>query len=101
MAAAVILEFEGITEKEYNAVNAALGIDPTTGAGDWPDGLVTHAGGLNEAGDLVVMEVWDTPAHQAAFMEGRLGEALGKGGVTAPPKSVTWIDLIAHHQPGG
>jgi hypothetical protein len=101
MAAAVILEFEGITQKEYDAVNAALGIDPKTGAGDWPDGLVSHAGGMNDDGDLVVVEVWDTPGHQAAFMEGRLGEALGKGGVTAPPKSVTWVELFAHHQPGG
>ena len=27
MAAGLILEFEGVTEKEYNAVNAALGLD--------------------------------------------------------------------------
>jgi hypothetical protein len=101
MAAAVILEFDGVTDKEYDAVNAALGLDPGTGAGDWPDGLVSHAAGLNEDGNLVVVEVWDTPQHQAAFMEGRLGEALGKGGVTAPPKSVAWIELVAHHRPGG
>ena len=82
MAAALILEFEGVTEKEYRAVNDALGIDPTTGAGDWPDGLVSHSGGLNDDGHLVVMEVWDSPEHQARFMEGRLGEALAKGGVT-------------------
>ena len=101
MAAGVILEFEGITQKEYDAVNAALGIDPTTGEGDWPDGLISHSGGLNSEGHLVVMEVWDSPEHQARFMEGRLGEALAKGGVTSPPVSVTWIELFAHHNPGG
>jgi len=101
MAAGVILEFEGVTQKEYDAVNAALGIDQETGEGDWPDGLVTHSAGLNEGGHLVVMEVWDTPEHQARFMEGRLGEALASGGVTEPPSSVTWIELIAHHNPGG
>ena len=101
MAAALILEFEGVSEKEYRAVNDALGIDPTTGAGDWPDGLVSHSGGLNDDGHLVVMEVWDSPEHQARFMEGRLGEALAKGGVTEMPSSVTWIELIAHHNPGG
>jgi hypothetical protein len=100
VAASVILEFEGVTPKEYNAVNAALGIDPATGEGDWPDGLITHAAGLNEAGHLVVIEVWDSPQHQARFMEGRLGEALGQGGITEPPSSVTWIELIANHQPG-
>ena len=99
MAAEVILEFEGVTTKEYEAVNKALGIDPATGAGDWPDGLVMHAAGLNEGGHLVVTEVWDTPGHQARFMEGRLAEALEKGGVTGPPSSVTWVELVAHHNP--
>jgi hypothetical protein len=101
MAAGVILEFEGVTTKQYEAVNAALGIDPQTGEGDWPDGMVSHTAGLNEDGHLVVMEVWDTPEHQARFMESRLGEALGKGGVTEPPSSVTWIELIAHQHLGG
>jgi len=80
MPAQLILEFEGVTTKEYDAVNAALGIDPATGAGDWPDGLQVHAAGLNEDGHLVVTEIWDTPEHQARFMEGRLGAALVEGG---------------------
>ena len=100
MAACLILEFEGVTQKEYDAVNAALGLDSTTGAGDWPDGMVSHAAGLNENGDLVVIEVWDTPQHQEAFMETRLGEALAQGGVTGPPSGITWIELIAHQIPG-
>ncbi len=99
MAASLILEFEGVTQKEYDAVNAELGLDYTTGEGDWPDGLVSHAAGLNEDGNLVVIEVWDTPQHQEAFMETRLAEALAKGGVTSPPSSVTWIELIAHQIP--
>ena len=101
MAAAVILEFEGVTLKEYEAVNNVLGIDMNTGTGAWPDGLVSHSAGLNDDGHLVVMEVWDTPARQAKFMEERLGEALGKGGVTGPPSSVTWVELVANHRPGG
>ena len=101
MAAGVILEFEGVTIKEYEAVNRALGIDMTTGEGDWPDGLVTHTAGFGDDGHLVVMEVWDTPDHQARFMEERLGQALAEGGVTEPPTSVTWVELAAHHHPGG
>jgi hypothetical protein len=100
MAAGVILEFEGVTLKEYEAVNRALGIDSASGEGDWPDGMVTHSAGLNEDGHLVVIEVWDTPEHQARFMEERLGEALAKGGVTSPPSSVTWVELVAHQQLG-
>jgi hypothetical protein len=100
MAAGLILEFEGVTLEHYKAVNDALGIDVVTGEGDWPDGLVSHSAGLNEDGHLVVMEVWDSPEHQAAFMEGRLEQALEKGGITGPPSSVTWIELEAHHTPG-
>jgi len=101
MTAQVILEFEGVTTKEYEAVNEELGIDMNTGKGDWPDGLQVHAAGLNEQGHLVVTEVWDTPEHQAKFMEERLGEALAKSGITGPPSRVTWIELLAHHRPGG
>ena len=100
MPAQVILEFEGVTAKEYEAVNAALGIDPESGSGDWPDGLQVQAAGLAEDGHFVVTEVWDSPEHQARFMEDRLGEALAKGGITSPPSSVTWIELVAHHAPG-
>ena len=96
MAAELILEFEGVTTKEYYAVNKELGIDPESGEGDWPDGVVAHSAGLNKAGNLVVIEVWDTPEHQAKFMEERLGQALAKGGITGPPLSVTWIELVSH-----
>ena len=99
MAAGVILEFEGVGQKEYDAVNAALGIDMATGAGNWPDGLISHTAGHRDDGRFVVMEVWDTPEHQARFMEGRLGAALQQSGVTEPPVSVSWIELVGHqHQ---
>ena len=101
MAAALILEFDGGTEDEYRAVSKELGIDLDTGTGDWPEGLITHSGGINDAGNLVVMEVWDTPEHQARFMDGRLTEAMARAGVTREPASVTWIELTAHHHVGG
>lgn len=101
MAAELILEFEGVTEKEYEGVNHALGIDVETGEGDWPDGMVAHSAGLDEHGYLVVIEVWDSPEHQARFMEGRLAEALAAGGITGPPSRVAWIELIDHHYLGG
>ncbi|MGA3214810.1 MAG: hypothetical protein ABSD97_03870 [Acidimicrobiales bacterium] len=100
MAAGLILEFEGVTAKEYEAVNKALGIDAATGEGDWPEGMVSHAAGLDEDGNFVVFEVWDTPQHQQRFMDERLGEALQKGGITGPPSSVTWIELVSHRHLG-
>ena len=101
MAAGLILEFEGVTAKEYEAVNRELGIDVATGKGNWPAGLISHSGGLTDDGRLIVTEVWDSAKHQSKFMDERLGEALQKGGVTAPPSRMTWIELIAHHHPGG
>jgi hypothetical protein len=96
MAAELILEFEGVTAAEYYAVNKELGIDPISGEGDWPNGMLTHSAGLNPSGRLVVTEVWDSVEHQDEFMHGRLGEALVKGGISGPPFSVTWIELISH-----
>ena len=101
MPAQIILEFEGVTTTEYDAVNALLGFDPYTGGGTWPDGMLSHAAGLRDDGYFVVTEVWDTPEHQARFMEEHLGAALVEGGITNPPTSVTWIELISHHRPGG
>jgi hypothetical protein len=99
MAEALILQFDGLGEAEYSAVNKALGIDMQTGEGDWPPGLLSHAAGPADDGTFIVTEVWATRADQEAFMTSRLGAALGAGGVTAPP-TVRWVTLLAYHQPG-
>ena len=98
MAAELILEFEGVTTKEYYAVNEALGVDPDTGEGNWPDGLITHAASPLDDGNLVVTEVSDTPEDQATFMVQRLGGAVVRGGITSPPTAVIGTGLVAHHQ---
>ena len=100
MAQGLILEFDGIGKREYEAVNGRLGIDMGTGEGDWPAGLVFHAGG-EKPGGFVVFEVWESQEAQAAFMNGRLGRALQEGGVSGPPSRVEWIELAAYLSPGG
>ena len=99
MAEVLILEFTGVGEKEYEAVNNQLGIDMQTGQGDWPPGLLAHAAGLADDGSFVVTEVWSSRAAQAEFMESRLGAALGAGGITAMP-NVRWVPALAYHTPG-
>ena len=99
MPEALILEFEGVGQKEYEAVNKELGIDMTSGQGNWPPGLLMHAAGVADDGSFVVTEVWESRAAQEKFMSERLGAALGKGGITSPPKS-KWARLLAHHRPG-
>jgi hypothetical protein len=96
MAAGLLLEFDGMGREQYDAVNERLGIDQETGAGDWPEGLLFHAGGAKPRG-WVVFEVWASQEDQQRFMDARLGRALQEGGVTGPPSRAEWLDLAAHH----
>ncbi len=98
MAEALILEFAGLSDADYAAVNGNLGIDMETGKGEWPAGLLSHAAGPSDEGTFVVAEVWSSRAAQAAFMESRLGPALGAAGVTVVP-AVRWVPLRAYHVP--
>lgn len=99
MPEALILRFSGIGIDEYWAVNAHLGVDMQTGEGDWPEGLLVHAGGAADAGGLVVIEVWESRDAQAAFMANRLHGALEAAGVTSAPE-VTWVSLSGFQTPG-
>lgn len=95
MAVNVTIECEGVTEKEYDAINKELGLDMDTGHGDWPKGLRSHTAGMHEKGHLVVIEVWDTRQHQEEFMESKLGALMAKFNVQ--PSSITWHDVLSHH----
>ena len=95
MSDAIILEFRGATADQYRAVNSILGIDPATGGGDWPAGLLSHTGATGGDG-LVVFEVWDSQASQAGFMQSRLGPALGQAGLPAPDRA-EWLSIEGHH----
>jgi hypothetical protein len=95
MAEAIILEFKGAGEKEYNAVNKILGIDMETGAGDWPPPLLNHTGAITADGDLVVYEIWESKAAQEAFMA-RLGPALAEVGIAAPVRT-EWFNVIGQY----
>ena len=99
MPEALILDFTGVSEADYAAVNKHLGINMHTGEGDWPAGLLSHAAGTADDGTFVVSEVWASRADQEAFLQSRLGPALAAGGVTAMP-TVRWVPLVAYHQPG-
>jgi hypothetical protein len=99
MAELLILDFEGLDEADYVKVNSELGLDPGTGAGDWPAGLITHVAGVSDAGHGYVIEVWESQQAQADFMTSRLGAAMAEGGVSAVPQ-VTWARVMGHHNPG-
>jgi len=96
MSNALILEFAGTTADDYHAVNAILGIDPETGDGDWPTGLLSHIGAAGDAGNIMVFEVWDSPESQGTFMASRLGPALDKVGLPEPSR-VEWLSVLGEH----
>jgi len=94
MSELLILEFAGVGQEVYDAVNAQLGIDTSSPSDPgWPAGLKSHAAGVSDSGSLLVSEVWDSREAQAAFMEGALGAALQAGGAPAPSQ-VTWTTLV-------
>ncbi|MDX6245817.1 MAG: hypothetical protein QOE76_3540 [Frankiales bacterium] len=95
MSKVLILEFADATADQYWAVNKALGVDVTTGAGDWPKPLQSHIGSFSPEAGLVVVEVWDSEEAQAEFM-GRLGPALAEVGVPQPTRT-QWQDLLGTH----
>ena len=47
MAEVLVLEFDA-EPADYEKVNELLGIDPASGSGEWPDGLVDHVGAKGE-----------------------------------------------------
>lgn len=99
MAELLILDFDGVDEAAYLKVNGELGLDPNTGSGDWPAGLITHLAGVSDAGHGYVIEVWESRQAQDDFMSSRLGAAIAAGGITTTPQ-VTWARVMGHHNPG-
>ena len=91
MAELIIIEVD-CDPALYSKVNEILGLDPNTGAGDWPKGLLTHIGSGGD-GTVVVVEVWESRADQESWMASTLGPALGQGGV-AQPKRMEWLSLL-------
>jgi hypothetical protein len=77
MAELLVLEFDGVDETDYANVSAQLGVDPQTGAGEWPAGLITHLAGMKDGGSAYVIEVWESQEAQAEFMQSRLGPCHG------------------------
>ena len=96
MSYGIVLRFEGVDEAQYWAVNEKLGIN-RDGTGDWPAGMVSHAGGSTSDG-WVVYEVWESKAAQEAFMASRLGAALGGVGVPEPVQVIE-ADIVNFQTP--
>ena len=96
MAEVIVIEVD-CDPALYPKVNELLGLDPATGSGDWPNGMLSHVGGGGD-GTVVVVEVWESRAEQESWMASKLGPALGEVGVPQP-KRMEWLDLLGHATP--
>ena len=95
MAELLILEFSAPSAVElYHQVNKLLGVDPTTGRGDWPAGIIDHRAG-SEGETLVVVESWESRAAQEDFMRSRLMPAFAEAHAPQPVR-VTWLPEVGH-----
>jgi hypothetical protein len=99
MAQALILEFDGIGQAEYEAVNGRLGVEMGRSDGNWPAGLLFHAGAAKAGGGLIVYEIWESQDDQGRFMRERLGQALQERGVAGPPARVEWLEHLSSVTP--
>jgi hypothetical protein len=82
----------------YSKVNGVLGLDPNTGSGDWPKGLLSHVGAGGNS-KVVVVEVWESRTAQEAWMA-KLGPALAQAGVPEPTR-MEWFGLLGRYTPAG
>jgi hypothetical protein len=99
MAASIMFRAPGKTRDAYDKVNQVLGLDPATGGGDWPEGLLSHAAGEAD-GALYVFEVWESRDAQQRWMNGQLGRAFQESGAILEPPEITWVDLFSYYRPG-
>jgi hypothetical protein len=83
----------------YSKVNEKLGLDPATGSGDWPEGLLSHlgsgSGGGGGDGKVVVVEVWNSRAQHEAWMSSKLVPAMGEAGVPQPSR-MEWLTELGN-----
>jgi hypothetical protein len=90
MAEVVVIEFSAPDAVSiYHRVNKILGWEGTPDAEHWPAGMLSHVAAESD-GKLAVVEVWQSQADQAAFMESQLGPAFAEAQVPEPTR-VEWF----------
>jgi len=95
MAILMILELDDATTDDYEAVNAAIGIDED----NLPDGLVSHAVGPTDEGGLLIVDVWESEEALDRFFTEHAGPAMAQVGVgsSAQPR----VHQVHNHIPQG
>ena len=77
MAVMMIMDLEGATTEQYEAVNAAIGIDEN----NLPQGLIQHAVGPTDEGGLLIVDIWESEEDLGRFIEEKAVPAMQQAGV--------------------
>lgn len=94
MAIMMILDWEGVTPEQYAKINDVMGIHSDA---DAPDGLISHAVGIDDGGELTIVDLWESEQQLGQFVETRLGPALAQAGI---PQSQPRIHPVHNHLHG-
>ena len=84
MAILWLLEWDGMTPEQYDALREAVGWEA-----DVPEGLRAHAAAFSAKG-LVISEVWDSADHVQPFMDRRFLPAVQALGIRSMPRVDLW-----------
>jgi len=79
MAIGLLLNFDGGTQEQYDAVNAEMGTVENP-----PAGMLFHAAGPKDGGWKVI-DFWESREAFDRFQQERLGPAIAAMGENAPP----------------
>ncbi len=88
MAIGVILDFNGTTLEQYDAVVQKMGF--TTGGPGGPGGI-SHCCTKTDTG-IRVIDVWESQEAFERFAQEKIGPLTADVGITSPPK-VTFFDV--------
>ncbi len=75
MAVMMILDWHGVSIEDYERVNEEIGI---RGDDDAPEGLISHVAAVDDQGEMLIADVWESDEALANFVETKLGPALQK-----------------------
>jgi hypothetical protein len=97
MAIGFVMQFAGMQAGDYDQVMQILGLatpNSPEAADKWPGGIISHTAGGTAQGWCVV-DVWESQERFDAFMQSRLGPAMGQAGLPEP--EVTPFEVYNRH----
>jgi len=97
MAIGLVMRFEGVNARRYDAVMDQLGLTAT--GGDWPEGIISHAAGATRDGWCVV-DVWESQEQFDTFLHTRLEPAFERAGGLPEPEVIPFEVHLLHEHGG-